>query len=986
MTVNYTTNLQLGQPVTGTESGTWGDDVNNSVTSYLDIAIAGGLAITITTADVTLSLTQGTSSATNIGSTTAQYAILNISGAMTAARNLILPSSSRQYVINNNTTGGFALTVKGAATTGVTMINGESSHIYWNGSDYAKVSSVNGASGAGSFTSITDSGNLTFTGTGNRITGDFSNATIASRVAFQTSTANSNTIVAAIPSGTASIAQWQAFNNSDPTNAGLGQFAALSTEITIRSGASGTGTNLPMTFYTGGSERMRLDTSGNVGIGSTQVSGLSLRISKSMTPGTDSGATDAYGVRVDGTISATATNAVRLYSSYPSTAASAFTLGTLSHYQANGGTVGAGSAITSQYGFQADSGLVGATTNIGFLVNDIGGASATTGKSNFGFYSALSTASGGGSAWNIYANGTAPNYFSGNVGIGTNSPSNRLQVGDGTADTRATFRPNSAFAIGVANGAGFAGWIGGSGVADNMVFSSSGGSERMRIDASGNVGIGTSSAGNKLEVTSSGQNIVVSRSTGSYGAFQRAAPTGQQTYDFYTINSVEVARITGDPSYLGFSTGSAATERMRIDSSGVVGINNTSPSTWATRLTVQGTVAILGNASLTGANPTYQGALRLIENPTTIASTGGIEFFTSTFGSGYGWKMTSIDSSGVQLTFATRQNSATWSEIMRLDSSGNVGIGTSSPSYNLHVRNGGGNGTIGVQYGTSTVTLLSAYAAQGDLQVTGANPITFTNNSTERMRIDSSGNVGIGTSSPAQKLDVKGILQLTNSTTPANTSYVYDGGGLLLASNNSNPMYFYTGGSERMRIDSSGNVLVGTTTAQTGAVLAVTGGIQGTIKSGTAVASTSGTSIDFTSIPSWVKRITVMFNGVSTNGTSQVRVRIGPSGGVETSGYLGVSQTTLGSSTNTQSFTAGFDLYDGGAAAAVRNGMFVLALLDAATNTWTAMANIGQSNEARMIVLGGVKPLAGTLSIVRITTVNGTDIFDAGSINILYEG
>jgi len=156
MTVNYTTNLSLGQPVTGTESGTWGDDVNNSVTSYLDIAIAGGLAITITTTDVTLSITQGTSSATNIGSTTAQYAILNVSGAMTAARNLILPSSSRQYVINNNTTGGFALTVKGSATSGVTMVNGEKAHVFWNGSDYAKLSNTPG--GAGTFSSITNTG------------------------------------------------------------------------------------------------------------------------------------------------------------------------------------------------------------------------------------------------------------------------------------------------------------------------------------------------------------------------------------------------------------------------------------------------------------------------------------------------------------------------------------------------------------------------------------------------------------------------------------------------------------------------------------------------------------------------------------------------------------------------------------------------------------------------------------------------------------
>jgi len=144
MTVNYTTNLALGQPVTGTESGTWGDDVNNSITAYLDIAIAGGLSIAITTADVTLANTQGTSSATNIGSTTAQYAILNITGAKTAARNLNVPASSRYYIINNSAaTGGFLLTVRGVTpTTGITLVDGEKAIVAWNGTDYVKIVST----------------------------------------------------------------------------------------------------------------------------------------------------------------------------------------------------------------------------------------------------------------------------------------------------------------------------------------------------------------------------------------------------------------------------------------------------------------------------------------------------------------------------------------------------------------------------------------------------------------------------------------------------------------------------------------------------------------------------------------------------------------------------------------------------------------------------------------------------------------------------
>jgi len=168
MTVNYTTLLQLPQPVDGTEAGTWGDVLNNAQAAYLDIAIAGGLAVTVTTADVTLAATQGTSSATNIGSTTSQYAILNVSGAMTAARNLIVPSTSKWYIINNTCSGGFTLTVKGSATTGVGIVNGEKAVIAWNGSDFVKIANI---SGAGVFTTLncttlTATADSSFTSTG----------------------------------------------------------------------------------------------------------------------------------------------------------------------------------------------------------------------------------------------------------------------------------------------------------------------------------------------------------------------------------------------------------------------------------------------------------------------------------------------------------------------------------------------------------------------------------------------------------------------------------------------------------------------------------------------------------------------------------------------------------------------------------------------------------------------------------------------------
>ena len=110
--------------------------------------------------------------------------------------------------------------------------------------------------------------NLDFT-TGGRITGDFSNATIANRVFFQTSTTNTATTVSALPNGTDPTSVFSAVNNSDPTNAGNMSLLSTSTEGSIRASRFGTGTYLPMTFYTGGSERVRIDTSGNFLVGKT---------------------------------------------------------------------------------------------------------------------------------------------------------------------------------------------------------------------------------------------------------------------------------------------------------------------------------------------------------------------------------------------------------------------------------------------------------------------------------------------------------------------------------------------------------------------------------------------------------------------------------------------------------------------------------------------------------------------------------------------
>jgi hypothetical protein len=158
------------------------------------------------------------------------------------------------------------------------------------------------------------------------------------------------------------------------------------------------------------------------------------------------------------------------------------------------------------------------------------------------------------------------------------------------------------------------------------------------------------------------------------------------------------------------------------------------------------------------------------------------------------------------------------------------------------------------------------------------------------------------------------------------------------------------------------------------------------IVSGTAVASTSGTSIDFTSIPSWVKRITVMFSEVSTNGSSNIQMQLGDSGGIENTGYLGTgcfvqNASTTGASTSTSGFVVSMNV----AAATVIHGVSIITLLNPSTNLWAFASNVSRSDAASVILGSGSKALSNTLDRIRITTVNGTDTFDAGTINILYE-
>jgi hypothetical protein len=158
----------------------------------------------------------------------------------------------------------------------------------------------------------------------------------------------------------------------------------------------------------------------------------------------------------------------------------------------------------------------------------------------------------------------------------------------------------------------------------------------------------------------------------------------------------------------------------------------------------------------------------------------------------------------------------------------------------------------------------------------------------------------------------------------------------------------------------------------------------GVINSATAQASTSGTSITFSSIPSGVKRITVMFSGLSSNGSSDYLVRLGTSGGVISSGYLGSSSLVSASGVTASTYTTGFGMSQASEGTGyVGHGIMTICLLTG--NTWVASGTLNESDAARGSFFGSSVTLSGTATTVTVTTVNGTDTFDAGSINILYE-
>lgn len=199
--------------------------------------------------------------------------------------------------------------------------------------------------------------------------------------------------------------------------------------------------------------------------------------------------------------------------------------------------------------------------------------------------------------------------------------------------------------------------------------------------------------------------------------------------------------------------------------------------------------------------------------------------------------------------------------------------------------------------------------------------------------------------------------------------------GLVYTADASGELQLQSDGTTGLTVGAGGNVTVNTNLFVSGAEVEplVRGNLQTT---------TTGTTINFTGIPSWVKRITIIYNGVSTSGTSPLLVRIG-SGSIVSTGYLSTGTGYGTTSGGSAAFTNGFATEDLSVAAALRYGQSTL--LNITGNTWIFSSVISQGGSIGSRWGGGSLALAGVLDRITLTASNGTDTFDAGSVNIMYE-
>jgi hypothetical protein len=712
MTTAYTSLLGLALPVTGELSGTWGDTVNNGITSLLDAAIAGTTTLS-TDADVTLSNNDGTAD-------TSRQAILLCTGARTAIRTITAPALSKIYTVINSTTGGFSVQIVAAGpTTGVTIVAGEAALIAWNGSDFIKVSNT-----GGSFTTQ----NLTVTG--NTILGDAitDTTTLNAQTRFQSrailgyanmtgpaSTSLSTTApaflysgattytVSDVSGGTQAFAPIISLGQATITNATTNTIYTNASTLYI-AGAPSAGTNITITnpyalyvnagaSYLGGATTITAQLTASTGDGTYPIISKDTRAFSAGVTGPQLG---FFGL--DSTSTNNSLGAIRALAQTSQN-------GTLEARVLSGGSIttigtfsSTGLAVTGTGSFTNIVNITRTGTTNLQLESPTGGSGISfrlAGVDKWGFGRGIVDNSNTLQWYDNDAGSTRMTLdASGNLGIGA-SPAQTLHVKTSTAATpitlgvlsNATGLPALSFNGAYASST-MAGIYGNGATASNLYYTvpasqshffAIADSAKMTLDASGNLGIGVTSITQKLQVLGnisafSSSNVGSAGSAIYYLGAADAKADAQFKYDSSTRN-------------LSWKTAAGASDMMTLDSSGNLGLGVTPKSSGNGVGYLE-----VANGGVIGAQG---GSLQIGSN--VYATSGTFKYASSNYAT-----LLSQISGAYYFGIApsgTAGNAISFTTAMTLDANGNLLVGTT------------GLGTIGSSSGFQITPSGAMYSA-----------------------------------------------------------------------------------------------------------------------------------------------------------------------------------------------------------------------------------------------------------------------------------